>query len=520
MRLRGYARHTNSTTNNIMTKDRTYIAIDLKSFFASVECVERGLDPLTTNLVVADVSRTEKTICLAVSPSLKAYGIGGRARLFEVVQRLREVNNERRYKSTFRRLTGKSWKDDELKAHKDWEVDYIAAPPRMAKYIEYSTRIYQIYLKYIAPEDIHVYSIDEVFMDVTSYLNTYKMTAHELAMTMIRDVLRSTGITATAGIGSNLYLCKIAMDIMAKKAPANKDGVRIAELDEQTYREQLWDFTPITKFWRVGKGIADKLAQYGMYTMGDVALCSVEHEELLYKLFGVNAELLIDHAWGWEPCTMDYVKVYRPETNSLSSGQVLTEPYTFKKARVVVQEMADAVALDLVSKHLVTDQLVLTVGYDIESLNNHEIRALYDGPVTTDAYGRQIPKHAHGTANLGRHSSSSKLLTEAIVSLYDRIVNPKLLIRRLTLATNHVISEEKAKKVCNAPIQLDLFTDNEKLENQHKEEKIALAKERRMQETLLNIKSKFGKNSILRGLNLEEGATAIERNKQIGGHKA
>lgn len=308
-----------------MTEDnRTYIAIDLKSFFASVECVERGIDPLTTNLVVADVSRTEKTICLAVSPSLKAYGIGGRARLFEVVQRLREVNNERRYKSPFRRLTGKSWKDEELKVHEDWEVDYIAAPPRMAKYIEYSTRIYQIYLKYVAPEDIHVYSIDEVFMDVTAYLDTYRMTAHELAMTMIRDVLKNTGITATAGIGTNLYLCKIAMDIMAKKAPADKDGVRIAELDERSYREQLWDYTPITKFWRVGKGIAEKLAQYGMYTMGDVALCSVEREGLLYKLFGVNAELLIDHAWGWEPVTMDYVKAYRPETNSLSSGQVLT----------------------------------------------------------------------------------------------------------------------------------------------------------------------------------------------------
>ena len=417
-----------------MTEDnRTYIAIDLKSFFASVECVERGLDPLTTNLVVADVSRTEKTICLAVSPSLKAYGIGGRARLFEVMQRLREVNrrrserraelaraipseeeedavnNERRYKSPFCRLTGKSWKDEELKVHEDWEVDYIAAPPRMAKYIEYSTRIYQIYLKYVAPEDIHVYSIDEVFMDVTAYLDTYRMTAHELAMTMIRDVLKNTGITATAGIGTNLYLCKIAMDIMAKKAPADKDGVRIAELNERSYREQLWDYTPITKFWRVGKGIAEKLAQYGMYTMGDVALCSVEREGLLYKLFGVNAELLIDHAWGWEPVTMDYVKAYRPETNSLSSGQVLTEPYTFQKARVVAQEMADAVALDLVSKRLVTDQLVLTVGYDIESLTNPDIRDSYHGDVTTDHYGRQVPKQAHGTANLGTVKSRNSL---------------------------------------------------------------------------------------------------------------
>ena len=504
-----------------MTYDnRTYIAIDLKSFFASVECVERGLDPLNTNLVVADESRTEKTICLAVSPSLKAYGIGGRARLFEVIQRLQEVNNERRYKANGYRLTGKSWKDDELKKHADWEVDYIAAPPRMAKYIEYSTRIYQIYLKYIAPEDIHVYSIDEVFMDVTAYLGTYKMTAHELAMAMIREVLNNTGITATAGIGTNLYLCKIAMDIMAKKAPADKDGVRIAELDEKTYREQLWDYTPITKFWRVGKGIAEKLAQYGMYTMGDVALCSVEREGLLYKLFGVNAELLIDHAWGWEPVTMDYVKAYRPETNSLSSGQVLTEPYTFQKARVVAQEMADAVALDLVSKRLVTDQLVLTVGYDIESLTNQEIRVKYQGSVTTDHYGRQVPKHAHGTVNLDRHTSSTKQIMEAVTSLYDRIVNPDLLIRRLTLATNHVISEDSARKTGMAPVQLDLFTDYEALQKQQKADEEAQAKERRMQETLLSIKNKYGKNSILRGLNFEEGATAIERNKQIGGHKA
>ena len=503
-----------------MEVKRTYIAIDLKSFFASVECVERGLDPLTTNLVVADVSRTEKTICLAVSPSLKAYGIGGRARLFEVIQRLREVNNERRFRASGLRLMGKSWNDEELKAHATWEVDYITAPPRMAKYIEYSTRVYQVYLKYIAPEDIHVYSIDEVFMDVTAYLDTYRMTAHELAMTMIRDVLKNTGITATAGIGTNLYLCKVAMDIMAKKAPADKDGVRIAELDEMSYRRHLWDYTPITKFWRVGKGIAEKLALYGMYTMGDVALCSVNREWLLYKLFGVNAELLIDHAWGWEPVTMDFVKAYRPETNSLSSGQVLTVPYTFSKARVVVQEMADAAALDLVSKRLVTDQLVLTVGYDIESLTNPEIRSKYQGPVTTDHYGRQVPKHAHGTANLGKHSSSTRVMMEAVVSLYDRIVNPDLLIRRLTLTTNHVISEERARRAKAAPIQLDLFTDYEALEERRRAEEEVLAKERRIQETLLNIKNKYGKNSILRGLNLEEGATAIERNKQIGGHKA
>lgn len=504
-----------------MDAQRTYIAIDLKSFFASVECVERGLDPLTTNLVVADASRTEKTICLAVTPSLKAYGIGGRARLFEVVQQLQTVNYERRMKVAGRRLNRKSWKDDELKAHPDWEVGYLTAPPRMAKYIEYSTRIYSIYLKYIAPEDIHVYSIDEVFMDVTTYLPSYKMTAHELAMTMIRDVLKQTGITATAGIGTNLYLCKIAMDIMAKKAPADKDGVRIAELDEMTYRQQLWDYKPLTKFWRVGKGTAEKLAQYGIDTMGKIARCSMRNEELLYSLFGVNAELLIDHAWGWEPCTMEYIKAYRPETNSLSSGQVLTEPYTFEKARVVVKEMADAAALDLVSKRLVTNQLVLTVGYDIESLSNPTIRASYDGPMTTDYYGRQVPKHTHGTANLERYSSSTRLITEAVISLYDGIVNKNLLIRRLNLTTNHVIDEASpAARGKDKAVQLDLFTDYEALEKERRQEDERLEKERRMQETLLDIKRKFGKNSILRGLNFEEGATARERNRQIGGHKA
>lgn len=499
---------------------RTYIAIDLKSFFASVECVERGLDPLTTNLLVADVSRTEKTICLAVSPSLKAYGIGGRARLFEVIQRLREVNYERSCQAPGHRLTGKSWRAEELQAHPDWQVDYLAAPPQMAKYIAYSTRIYQIYLKYIAPEDIHAYSIDEVFMDVTPYLATYRMTAHQLAMTIIRDVLQHTGITATAGIGTNLYLCKIAMDIMAKKSPADKDGVRIAELDEMTYRQQLWDFTPITKFWRVGRGIAERLARYGMHTMGDVALCSVEHEELLYKLFGVNAELLIDHAWGWEPCTMEQVKAYRPENHSLSSGQVLTEPYTFQKARVVAQEMAEAAALDLVRKRLVTDQVVLSVGYDVESLSRPSIRTTYDGPIVIDHYGRRVPKHAHGTAPLGKHSASTRLITEAVLFLFDRVVNPHLLIRRLTLCTNHVISEEEAKRAKEEPQQLDLFTDYEALAKQQQTAEAAEAKERRMQEALLNIKQKYGKNAILRGLNFAEGSTAVERNKQIGGHKA
>ena len=500
-------------------KERQYIAIDLKSFYASVECVDRGLDPLTTNLVVADASRTEKTICLAVTPSLKAYGIGGRARLFEVVQRLREVNYERQMKSPSRRLTGKSFSDIELKEHPDWAVDYIAAPPRMAHYIDVSSKIYGIYLKYIAPEDIHVYSIDEVFMDVTDYLKSYKMTAHELAMTMIRDVLSQTGITATAGIGTNMYLCKVAMDIVAKKAPADKDGVRIAELDEMSYRKLLWDYRPITKFWRVGKGIAEKLAMSGIDTMGKVARQSVKNEELLYRLFGVNAELLIDHAWGWEPCTMDMVKAYKPENNSFSNGQVLQSAYDFKKARVVVQEMAENMALDLVSKRLVTDQIILTVGYDRESLTNPDIRARYHGEVTTDYYGRQVPKHAHGTANLTRQTSSTKLITEAVVELFDRIVNKDLLVRRLNLTVNHVVNEEEANRR-TTPTQLDLFTDYEELARQQEAEKAELDKERRIQEAQLAIKQRFGKNAILRGLNFEEGATAKERNEQIGGHKA
>ena len=510
----------------MQNQNRTFIAIDLKSMYASVECVARGLDPLTTNLVVADVSRTEKTICLAVTPSLKAYGIGGRARLFEVVQRLREVNYERQMKSPSRRLTGKSFSDIELKEHPDWAVDYIAAPPRMAHYIDVSSKIYGIYLKYIAPEDIHVYSIDEVFMDVTDYLKSYKKTAvstsspaHELAMTMIRDVLGQTGITATAGIGTNMYLCKVAMDIVAKKAPADKDGVRIAELDEMSYRKLLWDYRPITKFWRVGKGIAEKLAMYGIDTMGKVARQSVKNEELLYRLFGVNAELLIDHAWGWEPCTMDMVKAYKPENNSFSNGQVLQSAYDFRKARVVVQEMAENMALDLVSKRLVTDQIILTVGYDRESLTNPDIRARYHGEVTTDYYGRQVPKHAHGTANLSRQTSSTKLITEAVVEMFDRIVNKDLLVRRLNLTVNHVVNEEEANRR-TTPTQLDLFTDYEELARQQEAEKAELDKERRIQEAQLAIKQRFGKNAILRGLNFEEGATAKERNEQIGGHKA
>ena len=500
-------------------QQRTYIAIDLKSFYASVECVDRGLDPLTTNLVVADVSRTEKTICLAVSPSLKAYGIGGRARLFEVVQKVRDINNERKRAAGWK-MTGKSSNDLELKAHPNLELDYIAAPPRMAHYLEVSTKVYETYLKYIAPEDIHVYSIDEVFIDVTAYLGSYKMTAHELAMKMIRDVLSRTGITATAGIGTNMYLCKVAMDIMAKKAPADKDGVRIAELDEMSYRRELWDYRPLTKFWRVGKGIAEKLAVYGIDTMGKVARMSVQNEGLLYRLFGVNAELLIDHAWGWEPCTMEAVKAYRPETNSFSSGQVLQEPYDFKKARVVIQEMAEGMALDLVKKRLVTDQLVLTVGYDAECLTRQEIREKYHGEITTNYYGKPVPKHAHGSFNFEKPTSSSRLIMDGVSELFDSCVNPDLLIRRLNLTTNHVVSETSVATREDAPQQLDLFTDYDALEKQRQEEQARLDKERRMQEAQLKIKQRFGKNAILRGLNFEEGATAKERNEQIGGHKA
>ena len=469
-------------------QQRTYIAIDLKSFYASVECVDRGLNPLTTNLVVADESRTDKTICLAVSPSLKAYGIGGRARLFEVRQKARGV-------------------------------DFIIAKPRMAYYIEVSTKIYHIYLKYIAPEDIHVYSIDEVFMDVTTYLHSYKLTAHELAMKMIRDVLATTGITATAGIGTNMYLCKVAMDIVAKKIPADKDGVRIAELDEISYRRELWDYRPLTKFWRVGHGIAEKLAIYGIDTMGRLARMSVQNEGLLYRLFGANAELLIDHAWGWEPCTMKAVKAYRPETNSFSSGQVLQEPYTFKKARVVIREMAEGIALDLVSKRLVTDQLVLTVGYDAESMTHPDIREKYHGEITFNHYGKAVPKHAHSTFNFPDATSSSHLIIDGATTLFDRCVNPDLLIRRMNLTTNHVVAES-ALTQDDAPKQLDLFTDYEALARQRQEKQVKRDKERRMQEAQLKIKKHFGKNAILRGLNFDEGATAKERNKQIGGHKA
>lgn len=507
--------------------EHTYIAIDLKSFYASVECVERKENPLTTNLVVADESRTEKTICLAVSPSLKAFGIPGRARLFEVVAAVKEVNRRRLAAIPERKFSGKSCHAEDIDSDKSLEVSYIVAPPRMAKYMEYSTRIYQIYLRYFAPEDMHVYSVDEVFMDATRYLSTYKMSARELTRKIIQDILSETGITATAGIGTNLYLCKIAMDVWAKHTEADKDGVRIAELDEMSYRRYLWDHKPITDFWRVGRGYAKKLAENGMFTMGDVARCSVGkpgefyNEGLLYDLFGVNAELLIDHAWGWEPCTIEDIKAYKPSVNSISTGQVLSEPYDFEKTRLIIREMTELLVLDLLDKHLVTDRMVLTVGYDIENLTDKSRRNAYSGEVVTDRYGRKIPKHAHGTANLKEKTSSISIIMDAVMELYDRIMDPALLTRRMSVVAANVVDESEAEAQKKETYeQLTLFTDIEAEEERKKEEKAALLKERKAQEAVLAIRKKFGKNAILKGTNLEEGATTIDRNRQIGGHKA
>lgn len=508
-----------------MSKEKTYIAIDLKSFFASVECRERGLDPLNTNLVVADSARTDKTICLAVTPSLKAYGISGRARLFEVVQRVNNVNRERKNKAPNKMFTDKSYINSEIESNPSMELSYIVAPPRMSCYVEYSTKIYDIYLKYIAPEDIYVYSIDEVFIDATEYLKTYKMTARQLAEKMINNVLEVTGITATAGISSNLFLCKVALDIVAKHIEPDKNGVRIAELTEQEYRKNLWNHRPITDFWRVGKGYAKRLEQVGLFTMGDIAKCSVGdsgdyyNEELLYKLFGVNAELLIDHAWGYEPCTISDIKAYKPLSNSLCSGQVLLSPYPFDKGRIVTEEMIEALVLDLVSKGLVTDQIVLTVGYDRENLTNLTISSYYKGEIIKDAYGRSVPKYAHGTTNLDFPTSSSHLITTATLKLYDKIVNKGLLIRKITLTANRVISEERAVNEEKSE-QLNLFVDYE--ERKRNEEKLseALRKEKKIQKTLISIKNKYGKNAIIKGVSLQDGATGQERNKQIGGHKA
>ena len=496
-----------------MAKQKTYIAIDLKSFYASVECVERGLDPLKNNLVVADEGRTEKTICLAVSPSLKAHGIPGRARLFEVVERVKQVNNNRKLNINYADFKGESYNADELKD--DYlKLSYIVAPPRMNLYKKYSNRIFAIYLNFVSPEDILVYSIDEVFIDATNYLRSRGVTAHQLAMNMIKAVLAETGITATAGIGTNMYLAKVAMDIVAKHIEADKDGVRIAELDELSYRRQLWNYRPITDFWRVGRGIGKRLESVGIYTMGDIAKCSLGsdtefyNENLLYKLFGINAELLIDHAWGWEPCTIEDVKSYKPDTKSISSGQVLTRPYSFDETAVIVREMAELLALDLVDKKVTTNQIVLTLNYDTEN-----IKKGYKGEITVDGYGRKIPKHAHGTSNINRLTSSSKLVVNAAMDVFYRIADRSLSVRKVSICANHITDENKTEP---ANVQLDLFTDYSKI----KAEEDALKKERSLQNAMLRIQKRYGKNAILKGTNLQDCATTVERNNQVGGHKA
>ena len=494
-------------------EQKIYVSIDLKSFYASVECRERGLDPLTTNLVVAESSRTEKTICLAVSPALKKYGIPGRARLFEVVQKVKEINADRKRRAPGHIFTDKSINELELNKNPSLQLDYIAAPPRMAHYMQYSTQIYNVYLKYFAPEDIYVYSIDEVFCDVTHYLKTYNMTARELVTKVIRDVYETTGITATAGIGTNMYLCKIAMDIVAKHVKPDKNGVRIAGLDEMSYRKLLWNHRPITDFWRVGKGYANKLEKHRIYTMGDVAKTSIYNEELLYKLFGVNAELLIDHSWGWECVTIDSIKAYKPTTNSICSGQVLHCPYNYENTRLIVKEMTELLSLDLVKKNLVTNQIVLEIGYDIDNLTNPEIKGKYNGEVTTDRYGRKVPKHAHGTINIDHKTSSTKIIMEATVNLYERIINKDLLVRRLNITANNVtnIANEKEKSY----EQIDLFTNYEEVNKNRKKE----ADELRIQKAMIDIKQKYGKNAIVKGMNLQKEGTTIERNGQIGGHR-
>lgn len=488
------------------------ICIDLKSFYASVECVERGLDPLNTNLVVADESRTEKTICLAVTPALKSYGISGRARLFEVIQTVKDVNYHRQRNAPYRRFNGKSHFASELNSNPSLELDFIVAPPQMARYMEISTKIYEIYLRYIAPEDIHVYSIDEVFIDATAYLDTYKCSAHDLAIRMIRDVLNETNITATAGIGTNLYLAKIAMDIVAKKMPPDKDGVRIAELDEMSYRKQLWSHQPITDFWRIGNGIANRLKSAYIFTMGDIARASEENEDFLYKMFGINAELIIDHAWGYESCTMEAIKSYKPENHSLSQGQVLSCPYTFDMARIVIREMTDQLSLDLVRKGLVANQIVLTIGYD-----HSDIPENYKGVLEINHYGKKIPKSAHGSINMEKFTASTAMFLKYTTELFDKIVDKSLMIRRMYVVANHVMPENVAQ---DEPLQFSFFDDVEAIEKKQEEQKTALAKEKQLQKTLLSIKDKYGKNAILKGMNFEDGATARERNKQVGGHKA
>lgn len=502
-------------------QQKYYAAIDLKSFYASVECIQRGLDPLTTNLLVADASRTEKTICLAVSPSLKSYGIPGRARLFEAVQQVGLANALRRAKAPGGQFRGKSWDAEALNRDPTLQIDYITAPPRMSLYMQTSTKIYEIYLQYVAPEDMHVYSVDEVFLDITPYLKTSGLTPYAFVRQIIRDVVQQTGITATAGIGTNLYLSKIAMDIVAKHEPADAYGVRIAQMDEMGYRRLLWDHRPLTDFWRVGPGYARKLEKVGLHTMGDVARCSLggpddfHNEELLFRLFGVAAELLIDHAWGVEPCTIADIKAYRPESNSISSGQVLTCPYPADKAKLVMREMTDLLVLDLVDKGLMTDQMVLTVGYDVDNLLDPERRQRYKGPVETDRYGRKVPKYAHGTANLPAYSSSTREITQAVMALFDRIVDKELLVRRMTIAACRILTE-RAVSQASPMEQLDLFAQPEAAEAQEARRQ----REKRRQQAVLEIQKKYGKNAILKGMNLEEGATARERNRQIGGHKA
>ena len=498
-------------------KKNCFIAIDLKSFYASVECVERGLDPLTTNLVVADESRTEKTICLAATPAIKSYGVPGRARLFEVIQKVKAANSMRRFYAPGRKLTGTSHDATELANNPNLAIDYIVAPPRMEFYMDYSARIYKVYLRYIAPQDIHTYSIDEVFINAAPYLDTYKMTAHDLAMKLVREVLKETGITATAGIGTNLYLAKIAMDIVAKHMPPDQDGVRIAALDEMSYRRKLWAHTPLTDFWRVGKGYAEKLANMGLYSMGDIARRSldVQGEKELYRVFGVNAELLINHAWGYEPCTMEAIKAYRPASTSVSSGQVLHCPYTNEQARLIVWEMADQMILDLVAKKLMTSQIVLDIGYDIENIAKG-----YTGPVHIDHYGRRVPKPAHGTVNLKKHSSSTKQLLHETLALYDRIVAPTLMVRRITITMGKLINEDSAAKQNEDVVQFDLFSDTAKEAKESETAEHAEQKEKSLQHAMIAIKNKFGKNAILKAANLKEEARTIARNSEIGGHKA
>ena len=498
--------------------EKIYACIDLKSFYASVECVERHLDPLDTNLVVADNSRTEKTICLAVSPSLKQYGIPGRARLFEVVGKVKEINNKRKRNIFNYRFIGSSYSDNDLKKDSKLSLDYIVARPRMAKYIEYSTKIYNIYLKYLSPNDIHVYSIDEVFCDITPYLTFNKVKPVEFITNIINDVYDTTGITATAGIGTNLYLAKVAMDIVAKHKKPNQRGVRIACLNEMMYRELLWNHKPLTDFWRVGNGYANKLAKYNMFTMGDIARCSVNNEDLLYKLFGVNAELLIDHAWGWEITTIKEIKGYKPSSNSISSGQVLPEAYDYMQTELIVKEMTDLLTLDLVTKKLVTNQVVLTVSYDIDNLNNPDIRDNYVGEITLDYYGRRVPKPAHGTIRIDHYTSSSKIIIDKIIELYKKITNKHLLVRRINIAFNNLINEKNANDRVIYE-QCDIFTDYDKVEKEKKKEREDEIKERELQSVIIDIKNKYGKNSILKGMNYIKGGRTIERNRQIGGHR-